>query len=267
MLKYILLVIYIIKCNCLLFPLLSLSHTSSSSSTLLIRISTKLYCSSSSDESNNDDVQAKIAKLLASTSSSSSLSSSSITTTNESIIIEDNNINEYSIKTKKIIALASSLLATFIFLFQRNQPVNAVALMKEMEKDSIPVKEALCNGKPTIIDFYADWCESCKVMAPTMRELESKYGNNINFITLDGTDPNNSEFVSRFKVDGIPHVAFITPQAEVKTALVGAVPVKVLVSDIKALIKNEELPYEGYDAFEDLSHFPFKDLTKICSAT
>jgi thiol-disulfide isomerase/thioredoxin len=168
-------------------------------------------------------------------------------------------------KTKKLVAIGSSLFAILLFIFQRNQPVNAVALMKEMEKDSISVKEALCNGKPTLIDFYADWCESCKVMAPTMRELESKYGNNINFITLDGTDPNNSEFVSKFKVDGIPHVAFITSKAEVKTALVGAVPSKVLVSDIKALLKNEELPYEGYDAFEDQSHFPFKDLSKICS--
>lgn len=253
-----------ISCNSLLFQ--SSSCSSLKSLKILIRSTKKLYCSSSSDESSNDDVQAKIAALLASSSPSASSLSTTTIITNESIKNKEN-MNEYSVNTKKLVALASSLLATFLFLFQRNQPVNAVALMKEMEKDSIPVKDALCNGKPTIIDFYADWCESCKVMAPTMRELESKYGNNINFVTLDGTDPNNSEFVSRFKVDGIPHVAFITPKAEVKTALVGAVPAKVIVSDIKALLKNEVLPYEGYDAFEDESHFPFKDLTKICSST
>ena len=228
----------------------SSKHTSSS----MVLSSTETEPSGS-----DDDVQAKIAALLASTSQSTT------TTSNDLNTINNNDNYDYSMNTKKLVAIASSLFATLLFIFQRNQPVNAVALMKEMEKDSIPVKEALCNGKPTLIDFYADWCESCKVMAPTMRELESKYGNNVNFITLDGTDPSNAEFVGKFKVDGIPHVAFITSKAEVKTALVGAVPPKVLVSDIKALLKNEELPYEGYDAFEDQSHFPFKDLSNLCS--
>jgi hypothetical protein len=38
-------------------------------------------------------------------------------------------------------------------------------------------------------------------------------------------------------VDGIPHVAFVTPSAEVKTALIGAVPPVVIEEDIAALIQ------------------------------
>lgn len=41
--------------------------------------------------------------------------------------------------------------------------------------------------------------------------------------------------VKRFRVDGIPHIAFLTPDAEVKTALVGAVPKSLLQEEVSAL--------------------------------
>lgn len=43
--------------------------------------------------------------------------------------------------------------------------------------------------------------------------------------------------VNAFRVDGIPHMAFVTETAEVKTALIGQVPKNILVSEIEALIK------------------------------
>jgi thiol-disulfide isomerase/thioredoxin len=51
----------------------------------------------------------------------------------------------------------------------------------------------MCNGKPTIIDFYADWCVSCREMAPSMRSVEMQYRDKINFVTIDGSDPKNGE--------------------------------------------------------------------------
>lgn len=46
--------------------------------------------------------------------------------------------------------------------------------------------------------------------------------------------------VKRFRVDGIPHLAFITSDEEVKTALVGSVPRPVLKDQITALIQVRE---------------------------
>eukprot|EP01035_Chromulina_nebulosa_P017878 gene17878-23494_t len=134
-----------------------------------------------------------------------------------------------------------------------------------MEKESIGLKQALCNGKPTIIDFYADWCENCKSMAPTFRQMEFLYDKNVNFVTIDGSNPANSKLVETFRVDGIPHIAFISDQTEVKTALVGAVPKEVLKSEIEALITNKDLPYLGYDAFEEESHIIIRDKSKFCN--
>ena len=93
----------------------------------------------------------------------------------------------------KYIAVASAIFGSMFFVFQHGQPVNSVALLKAMEKDSMDVQVAMCNGKPTLVDFYADWCESCKVMAPTMRSLEAQYKDRINFITIDGASPRNGK--------------------------------------------------------------------------
>jgi thiol-disulfide isomerase/thioredoxin len=164
----------------------------------------------------------------------------------------------------KYVAAISAILGSAIFVFQHGQPVNSVALLKAMERDSMDVNVALCNGRPTMVEFYADWCESCKVMAPAMRSLEAQYKDRINFITIDGGSARNADMVKRFGVDGIPHVAFLTPQNEVQTALVGAVPKKILVEEATALVQGQPLPYEGYDAFEERSHFPMEDVTKAC---
>lgn len=84
---------------------------------------------------------------------------------------------------------------------------------------------------------------------------------------MDATEAANVPFVRAFRVDAIPHVAFITPDAEVKTALVGAVPKKILEEDMQALAANKPLPYEGYDAFEDMSHFPLNKVYSACKLT
>ncbi|TFJ82906.1 hypothetical protein NSK_005785 [Nannochloropsis salina CCMP1776] len=94
-------------------------------------------------------------------------------------------------------------------------------------------------------------------MAPVLRAVEGKYKDKVNFVVVNGDDRNeaSSALVERFRVDGIPHLALMTKEGEVKTALIGKVPRKVLEADIDSLISGQVLPYEGYDAFEDEDHF------------
>ena len=153
---------------------------------------------------------------------------------------------------KRGIAVASSLLATIFFFVQHNAAeTTGVALLRKMEAESVPLGQALCDDKPTVIEFFAPWCESCKETAPSMRALELQYRDKVNFVAIDGSNADNAKLVSLFGVDGIPHLAFVTKDTEVKTALVGAVPKSIVQNNLDALLRAPQspLPYEGYDAF------------------
>jgi len=76
----------------------------------------------------------------------------------------------------------------------------------------------------------------------------------VNFVVVNGDSSENMDLVTKFRVDGIPHLALINREGEVKTALIGTVPKKVIEADLESLIAGKDLPYEGYDAFEDEDH-------------
>lgn len=74
---------------------------------------------------------------------------------------------------------------------------------KEVEKSTLPV----------LVDFYADWCGPCKMMAPSFAELAAEYEGKLRFAKLD-TDK-NQEIAVRFSVMSIPTLVFIANGKEV----------------------------------------------------
>lgn len=159
-------------------------------------------------------------------------------------------------RNKMITALGSVFAAFALFFYQHVHPVEAVTLLRQMQQESPMIQSVVTNGRPTVIDFYAEWCENCKEMAPVLREVEGKYKGKVNFVVINGDSATNADLVDRFRVDGIPHLALISKEGEVKTALIGKVPKQVIEADLDSLLIGQKaLPYEGYDAFEDEDHF------------
>lgn len=64
----------------------------------------------------------------------------------------------------------------------------------------------------TILDFNATWCGPCKEFGPTFKKAASKY-TRVVFVSVDVD--NNPETAAAFGIEGIPDVAFITPDGEV----------------------------------------------------
>ena len=145
------------------------------------------------------------------------------------------------------LALASVALAAALYVAQRTSPVDPLALLRRMEAASPPLPAALQSGKPTMVDFYAPWCESCRDMAPSMAKLERQYDGRVNFVVVNGDDARNAQLVRLFGVDAIPHIALISPTApkgrQLQAVLVGDVPEPVLDADLRALADGEPPPW------------------------
>lgn len=76
------------------------------------------------------------------------------------------------------------------------------------------------NNELALVDFYADWCGPCKVIAPLVEELSSEYAGKVNFYKLDVDQ--NGEIAMKYGVRGIPTLK-IFANGKTKDTLVGAV--------------------------------------------
>ena len=81
-------------------------------------------------------------------------------------------------------------------------------MVKKIEKEEFE-KEVLTNNNLCIVDFFATWCEPCKMLAPIIDKLSenTKFQNVINFykIDIDG----NEQLAISYNVDVVPTLAFI----------------------------------------------------------
>jgi len=77
------------------------------------------------------------------------------------------------------------------------------------------------GDKPAIIDFYADWCGPCKMVAPILEELSKEYDGKLNIYKVD--TENEQELASVFGIKSIPSLLFIPKDAQPQMAM-GALP-------------------------------------------
>jgi thioredoxin-like negative regulator of GroEL len=75
-------------------------------------------------------------------------------------------------------------------------------------------------------------------MAPTLYQIEDSYKDKVNFVMVNGDDPNNWPLIEALGVDAIPHLALVESDGTVDTALIGAVPKEWLSRDIDVLLDN-----------------------------
>jgi thioredoxin len=94
------------------------------------------------------------------------------------------------------------------------------------------------EGKlPCIIDFYADWCGPCKMVAPILEELSKEYDGKINIYKVNTEE--EQELAGAFGIRSIPSMLFCPADGQPQMA-VGALPKDSLISAIKDVLKVEK---------------------------
>ena len=140
-----------------------------------------------------------------------------------------------------VIAIAAVVLSIALFLGLRTE-TSSLSLESQVKK-SVALDVALTNSKPTLTEFYADWCTSCQAMAADLGEIKQAYGDRVNFVMLNVDNSKWLPEMLRYRVDGIPHFVFMDESGNAIAESIGEQPKGILEADLDALIANNPIPY------------------------
>ena len=93
------------------------------------------------------------------------------------------------------------------------------------------------------MEFYAEWCEVCKEMAPQVSAFKDEYEKDINFVFLNVDNQKWSNYIQKFAVNGIPQVNLFDKKVNLISTFIGKQDEMKIRNSINNLEK-EEKPYE-----------------------
>ena len=145
-------------------------------------------------------------------------------------------------KIKVILALFIAVVIISLILF-RNLFFQSTYLLKSFGELSVDPEIAFNNNKPTFLEFYAEWCEVCKEMAPKVSALKDEYEKDINFVFLNVDNQKWNNYIRKFEVNGIPQVNLFDKQGNLKSTFVGKQE-EIIIRDSINQLEREAKSYK-----------------------
>ena len=154
-------------------------------------------------------------------------------------------LNKIEIKVIGIIFFTVIL----ILVFFKNKLFESSFILKNFGETSVDPEIALANDRPSFFEFYAEWCEVCKEMAPKISQLRETYGDQINFVFLNVDNAQWEKYIKEFNVNGIPQINLIDQNGVLKSTLIGRHDENIIKDQIDSLSGRQE----QITNFEDLN--------------
>ena len=138
---------------------------------------------------------------------------------------------------KIMLVLITSIVIISVLLF-KNLFFKSTYLLKSFGELSVNPEIAFKNNKPTFLEFYAEWCEVCKDMAPKVSALKEEYEKDINFVFLNVDNQKWENYIRKFDVNGIPQINLFDRDGTLKQTLIGKQE-ELTIRESIAYLENE----------------------------
>ena len=145
------------------------------------------------------------------------------------------NIN---LKTIFVVFIAVVIVSLSLF---KNIFFQSAFLLKSFGELSVDPEIAFTNNKPTFLEFYAEWCEVCKEMAPKVSVFKEEYEKDINFVFLNVDNQKWANYIQKFKVNGIPQVNLFDRKGNLISTLIGKQEETTIRDSIEQLERETKL--------------------------
>ena len=139
-----------------------------------------------------------------------------------------------------VLVLVAVALALALLILRGG--IQSESPMEQLARQSLDPQTALTNGRPTLIEFYADWCQVCREMAPSMLALERRSRERLDVVLVNVDNPRWQDLVDRYDVNGIPQLNLFNAEGEPKGRSLGLRSPEELQQLSTALLENQPLP-------------------------
>ena len=145
--------------------------------------------------------------------------------------------------TLKVVLVVLIAVICIALVLYRNLFFQSTYLLKSFGELSVEPEIAFKNNKPTFLEFYAEWCEVCKEMAPKVYALKEEYQKDVNFVFLNVDNQKWDNYIRKFNVNGIPQVNLFDEKGNLMSTFIGKqkeITIEESLANLKSKINSSE---------------------------